>query len=303
MNRTDLDHLESEAAHIIREAVFGSPGPVALLFSGGKDSAVVLHLAKKALRSHASSVFLVNIDTGHNFLEVSQFIEKTAANSPMRHRPFLVQDDIDSGAVSIEEGGSRNSAQSVTLRRAIATLGLRTLIGGARRDEEKARAKERVFSVRRSYGGWDPAHQRPELWGLHSPSLGESACEGDNFRVFPLSNWTELDVWRYIERECIELPSIYYSHRRWTVKRGNLVVPIMNGVSDALPGESITQRQVRFRTVGDITCTCPVESTASDNASIIQETLVTLISERGATRSDDATSEASMELRKRQGYF
>ena len=303
-HRTDLDRLEAEAASIIRDAVFSSTGRVALLFSGGKDSAVVRHIAMRALEScHYNHVKLVNIDTGHNFPEVEAFIERTAATTPFEHVPYYVQHDIDSGAVEVAEGQSRNSAQSVTLRRAIEQGAFTTLIGGARRDEEKARAKERVFSVRRQFGGWDPAHQRPELWGIYNTTFGEDTKQGDNFRVFPISNWTELDVWRYIERENIELPSIYYAHERNVILRGDRLIPYFPNLMPSRVGEMVVREKVRFRTVGDITCTCPVASDADTVAKIIQETMITTISERGATRADDAASEAAMEQRKKQGYF
>lgn len=302
--RTDLDRLEAEAASILREAVISSTGPTAILFSGGKDSAVVHHIAKKALnRLHTHHVYLVNIDTGHNFSEVETFIDHTAEASPFEHMPFHVQEDIDSGAIQLEPGQSRNSAQSVTLRRAIETAFFTTLIGGARRDEEKARAKERVFSIRREFGGWDPAHQRPELWGIYNSFLGTETKRGDNMRVFPISNWTELDVWRYIERENIKLPEIYYAHDRWVIRRNGRLIPYIPGLMDPLAGEKVEQARARFRTVGDMTCTCPVESNAATVQDIIKETMVTTISERGATRADDAASESAMEQRKRQGYF
>lgn len=302
--RTDLDRLEAEAASIIRDAVFSANGNVAILCSGGKDSAVVNHIARKALlHNYTHGISLVNIDTGHNFPEVEEFINYLAESSPFEHMPFFVQNDIDSGDIQLEPGQSRNSAQSVTLRRAINEGSFSTLIAGARRDEEKARAKERIFSVRREFGGWDPSHQRPELWGIYNTSLGENAKTGDNFRVFPISNWTELDVWRYIEREHIKLPEIYYAHDRWIIRRNGRLIPYIPGLMDPLAGEKVEQARVRFRTVGDMTCTCPVESEAMTAEEIIHETMITTISERGATRADDAASEAAMEQRKRQGYF
>ncbi len=304
-HRTDIDRLEAEAATIIREAVQAAYNNVAILFSGGKDSAVVHHIAKKALNGvDVTKIHLVNIDTGHNFPEVSQYILDVASASPFKHVPYSVEDDLASGAVTLQPGQSRNAAQSVTLRRAI-NDGYVTLIGGARRDEEKARAKERIFSIRKAGGGWDPTNQRPELLGIYNPyfSIGGRPQRGDNFRVFPISNWTELDVWRYIRQEHIVLPSLYFAHERYVIRRQSRLVPLVRGINEQRPGEIVELAKVRFRTVGDMTCTCPVRSTAETVSDVIAETALATISERGATRADDAASEASMELRKKQGYF
>jgi len=294
-----LDWLESEAIHIMREVAAECSQP-ALMFSGGKDSAVLLRIAEKAFRPLPFPFPLLHIDTGHNFPEVLAFRDQRVAQLGERLIVRSVEDSIQRGTVRLRhpETDSRNAAQSVTLMEAIHEFQFGACMGGARRDEEKARAKERIFSFRDEAGHWDPKKQRPELWDLYNTRIHPK----ENIRVFPISNWTELDVWQYIEREKLELPTIYYSHERQVIKRRGLLVPLTD-LTPALEGEKIETRQVRFRTVGDISCTCPVESTASTAQEIILETAVTLITERGATRMDDQTSESSMEKRKKEGYF
>jgi sulfate adenylyltransferase subunit 2 len=270
-----------------------------LFFSGGKDSIVLLRLAEKAFRPGRFPFPLLHIDTGHNFAEVIAFRDRRAAELGERLLVRSVEDSIRRGTVRLRsETDSRNAAQSVTLLEAIGELGFDAAIGGARRDEEKARAKERVFSVRDEFGQWDPRNQRPELWSLYNARVHP----GEHVRVFPISNWTELDVWQYIERESLEVPEIYFAHRRPVVRRRGLLVPVTS-LTPPRAGETVEQVSVRFRTVGDISCTCPVESDAADLASIIAETIVAPLTERGATRMDDQTSEASMERRKKEGYF
>ena len=296
--RSHLDWLESEAIYILREVAGQCQNPV-LFFSGGKDSIVLLRLAEKAFRPGRFPFPLLHIDTGHNYAEVIEFRDRRAAELGERLLVRSVEDSIRRGTVRlVSESQSRNAAQSVTLLEAITELGFDAAIGGARRDEEKARAKERVFSVRDEFGQGDPRNQRPELWSLYNARVHP----GQHVRVFPISNWTELDVWQYIAREKLEVPSIYYAHRRPVVRRRGLIVPV-TPITPARPGETIEEISVRFRTVGDISCTCPVESTASDVDSIIQETIGARLTERGATRMDDQTSEASMEKRKKEGYF
>jgi sulfate adenylyltransferase subunit 2 len=296
--RSQLDWLESEAVHILRE-VAGEYRKAALLFSGGKDSAVVLHLAAKAFRPARVAFTVLHIDTGHNFPEAIEFRDRRVAELGAQLVVGHVEDSIRRGTVRLRRpGDSRNAAQSVTLLEAIAAHGFDACIGGARRDEEKARAKERVFSFRDEFGQWDPKNQRPELWSLYSARVHP----GEHVRVFPISNWTELDVWRYIERERITLPSLYFAHRRAVVRRNGLLVAVTE-VTPPRPGEVVQERMVRFRTVGDMTCTCPVESSAHTVQQIVAETASCRITERGATRMDDQTSDASMERRKREGYF
>ena len=293
-----LDALDEETIYILREvaAVFERP---ALLFSGGKDSLVLLHCAEKAFGRGRIPYPLLMIDTGHNFSEVTDFRDQRAEQLQARLIVRSVEDSMARGTVRLAHAGeSRNVHQSVTLLEAIAEFGFDALIGGARRDEEKARAKERIFSHRDGFGQWQPKSQRPELWSLFNTRLHK----GEHFRVFPISNWTELDVWQYIERERIALPSLYYAHQRDVVERKGLLVPV-TPLTPALPGETVQRREVRFRTVGDITCTCPVASLASSAAEVVIETLGTDVSERGATRMDDKTSESSMEKRKKDGYF
>jgi len=298
---TDAHHLawlESEAIHILREVAGQCRNP-ALLFSGGKDSLVLLRLAEKAFRPGPFPFPLLHIDTGHNFPEVIAFRDRRAAELGERLIVRSVADSIASGCVVLKHPHeSRNPHQSVTLLDAIAEFGFDACIGGARRDEEKARAKERIFSFRDAFGQWDPKNQRPELWNLYNARTHP----GENVRVFPISNWTELDVWQYIARERLEVPSIYLAHTRPVVRRGTAIVPITE-LTPPRAGETVEELSVRFRTVGDITCTAPVASSAATLESIIVETAATTITERGATRLDDQTSDASMELRKREGYF
>ncbi len=295
---THLDWLEAEAIHILRE-VAGQASHPALLFSGGKDSIVLLHLATKAFRPAKFPFPLLHIDTGHNFPEVIAFRDYRAQQLGERLIVRSVEDSIQSGRVVLRDPDeSRNKHQSVTLLDAIAEFGFDACIGGARRDEEKARAKERVFSFRDEWGQWDPKNQRPELWNLYNARV----AKGENMRVFPISNWTELDVWQYIAREGLEVPSIYYAHTRPVVRRAGILAPITE-LTPARAGETVEQVSVRFRTVGDITCTAPVESTAKNNEEILAETVTATLTERGATRMDDQTSEASMEQRKKEGYF
>jgi sulfate adenylyltransferase subunit 2 len=295
---THLDWLEAEAIHILRE-IAGQAANPALLFSGGKDSIVLLHLATKAFRPARFPFPLLHIDTEHNFPEVIEFRDRRAAELGERLIVRSVGDSIRSGRVVLRTPDeSRNKHQSVTLLDAIAEFGFDACIGGARRDEEKARAKERVFSFRDEWGQWDPKNQRPELWNLYNARV----AKGENVRVFPISNWTELDVWQYIARERLAVPSIYFAHRRPIVRRGGSLVPVTE-LTPARLGELVDELLVRFRTVGDITCTCPVASTASDYAQIVAETTSATLTERGATRMDDQTSEASMEQRKKEGYF
>jgi sulfate adenylyltransferase subunit 2 len=293
-----LDWLEEESIYILREVAASFERP-ALLFSGGKDSLVVLHLALKAFAPAKLPFPLVHIDTGHNFDEVIAFRDSRAAELGAELIVGHLDESIAAGTIKLARPDeSRNSHQSVTLLETIDKYRFDALLGGARRDEEKARAKERIFSHRDAFGQWQPKDQRPELWNLfntrHAP--------GEHFRVFPISNWTELDVWLYIERERIALPSIYYAHQRQIVRRNGLLVPV-TPLTQPRAGETIETAQVRFRTVGDITCTCPVESSASSNGAIVAETAAVTVSERGATRMDDQTSEASMERRKKEGYF
>jgi sulfate adenylyltransferase subunit 2 len=290
--RSHLDWLESEAIYILREVAGECANPV-LLFSGGKDSLVLLRLAEKAFRPGRFPFPLMHVDTGQNFDEVTAFRDARAAELCERLIVRTVEDSIRRGTVRLlSKEQSRNAAQSVTLLEAIAEFGFDAAIGGARRDEEKARAKERVFSFRDEFGQWDPKNQRPELWDLYNPRVHN----GEHVRVFPISNWTELDVWQYIDREKLAVPSIYYAHRRNVVRRNGFLFSPKNE-------EKSEELSVRFRTVGDISCTCPVESDAADVASIIRETVTSQLTERGATRMDDQTSDASMERRKREGYF
>ena len=298
LSNAHLDALEEETIFILREvaAVFELP---TLLFSGGKDSLVMLKCAEKAFGAGRLPYPLLMIDTGHNFSEVTDFRDHRAKELGAELVVRSVEDSMRRGTVRLAHPGeSRNVHQSVTLLEAIEEFRFDALIGGARRDEEKARAKERIFSHRDSFGQWQPKDQRPELWTLFNTRLQP----GEHFRVFPISNWTELDVWQYIAREKIALPSIYYTHPRQVVERKGLLVPVTE-LTPARAGEEVVTRDVRFRTVGDITCTCPVESLAANADEVVIETLTVDVSERGATRMDDKTSEASMEKRKKDGYF
>jgi sulfate adenylyltransferase subunit 2 len=296
--RDHLDWLESEAIYIMRE-VAGECANPALFFSGGKDSIVMLRLAEKAFRPARFPFPLLHIDTGHNFPEVIAFRDARVAELGEKLVVRSVEDSIRRGTVRLRSPlDSRNAAQSVTLLEAIGEFGFDACLGGARRDEEKARAKERVFSFRDDFGQWDPKNQRPELWSLYNTRVHK----GEHMRVFPISNWTELDVWQYIAREQLAVPAIYFTHRRPVVRRNGLLMPVTE-LTPPASGEQVEEVDVRFRTVGDITCTCPVESTAADIDAIIAETLLTTVTERGATRMDDQTSDASMERRKKEGYF
>ena len=298
LSNAHLDALEEETIFILREAAAAFERP-ALLFSGGKDSLVMLRCAEKAFGASRIPFPLLMIDTGHNFSEVTDFRDQRAAELQATLIVRSVEDSMARGTVRLAHPGeSRNAHQSVTLLEAIEEFRFDALLGGARRDEEKARAKERIFSHRDSFGQWQPKAQRPELWTLFNTRLQP----GEHFRVFPISNWTELDVWQYIAREHIALPSLYYAHRREVVERRGLLVPV-TPLTPPRAGEQVQVRSVRFRTVGDITCTCPVPSSAATPADIVRETLAAEVSERGATRMDDQTSEASMEKRKRDGYF
>ncbi|WKB53837.1 sulfate adenylyltransferase subunit CysD [Eleftheria terrae] len=306
LDRRHLDWLEEEAIFILRETVAAFERP-ALLFSGGKDSCVVLRLAEKAFKnSLGQGQFkgrlpfpLLHVDTGHNFPEVIEFRDRRIAEMGERLVVGHLEDSIKRGTVRLSHPlESRNGHQTVALLEAIEEHRFDLLIGGARRDEEKARAKERIFSHRDSFGQWQPKEQRPELWTLFNTRIKP----GEHMRAFPISNWTELDVWLYIARENIPLPHIYYAHDRQVVRRKGLLVPVTE-VTPVEAGEAAETVQVRFRTVGDMTCTCPVESDAATPAEIVAETLTVTVSERGATRMDDRTSDASMERRKKEGYF
>jgi sulfate adenylyltransferase subunit 2 len=296
---THLETLEAEAVHIIREVAAEFERPV-LLFSGGKDSAVMLHLATKAFAPARLPFPVMHVDTGHNFPEVIDYRDRRVAELGLRLVVARVQDAIDAGLVVEDTGprATRNRIQTVPLLAAIEENRFDAVFGGARRDEEKARAKERVFSFRDEFGQWDPKNQRPELWNLYNGRHRK----GEHIRVFPLSNWTELDIWQYVAAEGIELPSIYFAHTRRVFERDGMWLAESPWVT-LMDGEEIEQRMVRFRTVGDATCTGAVASTAVDVAAIIEETAVTRITERGATRADDRISEAGMEDRKREGYF
>ncbi len=302
LSNAHLGALEEETIFILREVAAAFERP-ALLFSGGKDSLVLLRCAEKAFidsRSGGRIPYpLLMIDTGHNFPEVTAFRDFRAQQLGAELIVRQVENSMKRGTVRLAHPlESRNVHQSVTLLEAIEEFRFDALIGGARRDEEKARAKERIFSHRDNFGQWQPKDQRPELWTLFNTRLQP----GEHFRVFPISNWTELDVWQYIDREAIALPSIYYSHRREVIERKGLLVPI-TPLTPARDGETVVTRDVRFRTVGDITCTCPVASLAATASDIVIETLAAEVSERGATRMDDKTSDASMEKRKKDGYF
>ncbi|MGK2879960.1 MAG: sulfate adenylyltransferase subunit CysD [Mycobacterium sp.] len=297
--RYELSHLrslEAEAIHIIREVAAEFERPV-LLFSGGKDSIVMLHLAIKAFAPGRLPFPVMHVDTGHNFDEVLETRDQMVAQSGVRLVVAKVQDDIDAGRV-VETIPSRNPMQTFTLLRAIRENKFDAAFGGARRDEEKARAKERVFSFRDEFGQWDPKAQRPELWNLYNGRHHN----GEHIRAFPISNWTEFDIWSYIGAERITLPSIYYAHQREVISRDGMLLAVHRYLQPRA-GEEVFETSVRFRTVGDVTCTGCVESWASTVADVIAETAVSRLTERGATRADDRISEAGMEDRKRQGYF
>jgi sulfate adenylyltransferase subunit 2 len=298
----ELSHLralEAEAVHIFREVAAGFERPV-LLFSGGKDSVVMLHVAAKAFWPAPLPFPVMHVDTGHNLDEVIEFRDRTVDRMGVRLLVSRVQDDIDTGRVVEETGpkASRNRLQTVSLLRAIQEQRFDAVFGGARRDEEKARAKERVFSFRDEFGQWDPRNQRPELWNLYNGSHRK----GEHIRVFPLSNWTELDIWQYILDEQVELPLLYYAHRRKVFERDGMLLAVSPYVT-LLDGEEAFEATVRFRTVGDATCTGCVESGAFTAEQVVAEVAASRLTERGATRADDRISEAGMEDRKKEGYF
>ena len=292
-----LDLLESEAIHIIREVVSEFERPV-LLFSGGKDSVAVLHLAAKAFWPGRVPFSLLHVDTGHNFPEVLDFRDATVDRLGLRLEVASVQDYLDDGRLHERADGTRNPLQTLPLLDAIAAGRHDAVFGGARRDEDKARAKERILSLRDEFGQWDPRNQRPELWNLYN---GRHTV-GQHLRVFPISNWTELDVWRYIEREGIELPSLYYAHDREVYRRDGMWRAV-GPVSLPTPDEHVELRTVRYRTVGDMSCTGAVESDATSVHAVVREVTQSTLTERGATRADDRISEAAMEDRKKEGYF
>ena len=294
-----LAWLEAEGIHIIREVAAECERPV-LLFSGGKDSIVMLRLAEKAFWPARIPFPVMHIDTGHNFPEALEFRDRRVSELEVELIVASVQASIDAGRVVEETGprASRNRLQTVTLLDAIAEHRFDALFGGARRDEEKARAKERIFSFRDAFGQWDPKSQRPELWNLYNGSLRP----GEHIRAFPLSNWTELDVWQYIREEELEIPSIYFAHQREMFERDGMLFPVSAYV-ERLPQETPFRAAVRFRTVGDMTCTAGVRSTAGTIEAVVAEIAATRITERGETRADDRFSEAAMEDRKREGYF
>ncbi len=294
-----LRHLEAESIYIMREVAAQFERP-ALLFSGGKDSIVLVHLAQRAFFPGTVPFTLVHVDTGHNFPETLEFRDKLVGKLGLNLVVRYVQDSIDAGRIS-EKGGpnqSRNTLQTVTLLDTIAEFKFDACIGGARRDEEKARAKERIFSHRDSFGQWDPKNQRPELWSLYNGRKQQ----GENFRVFPLSNWTEMDVWNYIQEAEIAVPLLYFAHQREVILRGGMWMATYPSIIEPLPGETPEMRTMRFRTIGDISCTAAVESSAATLDEVIREIATTRLTER-ASRADDKTSASAMEDRKKQGYF
>lgn len=294
---SQLDSLESEAVHIMREVAGSFERPV-LLFSGGKDSIVMLHLAAKAFAPAKIPFVTLHVDTGHNFPEVLEFRDRCVENYGVKLHIASLQSYLDSGQLQERSDGTRNPLQTIPLLEAITEHRFDAVFGGGRRDEEKARAKERVFSLRDEFGQWDPKRQRPELWDLYNGKHRP----GEHVRVFPLSNWTEIDIWRYIAREKIEIPKIYFAHQRDVFKRGGMwLTPGQWGGPKA--HEILQKSSVRYRTVGDMSCTGAVESTASSVAEVIVEVAASAITERGATRADDQLTEAAMEDRKREGYF
>jgi len=294
-----LEALEAESIHIFREVAAEFERPV-LLFSGGKDSIILLRLAEKAFRPGKFPFPIMHIDTGHNFAEVTEFRDRIAAQLGERLIVASVQESIDKGRVAEETGprASRNRLQTTTLLDALEEHGFDAAFGGARRDEERARAKERVFSFRDDFGQWDPKNQRPELWSLYNGRIRK----GENVRVFPISNWTELDVWQYIAEEKLEIPSIYFAHEREVFKRDGMLYANAEFMQ-LMDGEELFTETVRYRTVGDVTCTGAVQSTAATLEAVVTEIAATRVTERGETRADDRATEAAMEDRKREGYF
>ena len=300
LGRLTLDHLdtlESESIHIFREVGAEFERPV-LLFSGGKDSVVMLHLAAKSFWPAPIPFPLLHVDTGHNFPEVLAYRDRAVADKGVRLEVATVQDYIDDGRLAERTDGTRNPLQTQPLLDAIAAHRFDAVFGGGRRDEEKARAKERIFSLRDEFGAWDPRNQRPELWNLYNGRHRP----GEHVRVFPLSNWTELDVWRYIAREGIDLPELYYAHEREVFERDGMLLAV-GPVSQPRGTETVVTKQVRYRTVGDMSCTGAVESGAVTVGEVVVEVAATRLTERGATRADDRISEAAMEDRKKEGYF
>jgi sulfate adenylyltransferase subunit 2 len=294
---TELDALESESIFVFREVAAEFERPV-ILFSGGKDSIVMLHLARKAFAPAPVPFTLLHVDTGHNFQEVLDYRDATVAALGLRLEVARVEDYLADGRLRERADGTRNQLQTVPLLDAINGHRFDAVFGGGRRDEERARAKERIFSLRDEFGQWDPRNQRPELWSLYNGRHRP----GEHVRVFPLSNWTELDIWNYIEREEIALPSIYYAHEREVFERDGMLLAV-GPYSQPRSGEEVTRRVVRYRTVGDMSCTGAVASTAASAAEVVVEVAASELTERGATRADDRVSEAAMEDRKREGYF
>jgi sulfate adenylyltransferase subunit 2 len=294
---TELDALESESIFVFREVAAEFERPV-ILFSGGKDSIVMLHLARKAFSPAGVPFTLLHVDTGHNFPEVLAYRDAVIEQLGLRLEVASVEDYIADGRLRERADGTRNPLQTVPLLDAINKHRFDAVFGGGRRDEERARAKERIFSLRDEFGQWDPRNQRPELWSLYNGRHRP----GEHVRVFPLSNWTELDIWNYIEREEIPLPSIYYAHDRDVFERDGMLLAV-GPYSQPRDGETVSTRVVRYRTVGDMSCTGAVASTAGSPAEVVVEVAASELTERGATRADDRVSEAAMEDRKREGYF